>query len=158
MKRDLVKYLIVCAVVLVLPSIVFSTIFVLDTIFEYDAIFPKPCDYIFSAELQMPRYVLALGIASVIICIVLIICYVLVLCKSAKSVRTIGIMVVSLLSGIFGVEWIYVGIKLLYPTNNNCIRNGIIHIITGSLLECISAINIFKQCHCNCKKKDNTQN
>lgn len=153
MKSILVKCLIVCTIILVLPSVVISFIFALDTILTHSPILPGPCDYTLNLGLgsQISQFILALGIICIITCIALIICYILVLCRPATSIGIVGIMVISMLNGIFGVEWLFVGIKLLFVSNKNCIRNGIIHIITGLLLWCVAAINIFKE-RCEAKK------
>jgi len=102
------------------------------------------CNNINIMGIQITSYISCLNAICFIICIFLFLSNILVLYEEATDSEVTTIKVFSVLNIIFGIGWFIAGFRLLNISNNDCIRNGIIYIVTGLLIECGSMFNLFK--------------
>jgi hypothetical protein len=119
------------------------------------AIAPGSCDYKDIMGLDVAQYLLGLGIASLIICVLMILFSSMSLCKSTLPVGSIGMAVISILNAIFGTAWFIVGAIILFRSNIDCIHNTSAHVIYALVLWCISAVQIIQSC-CTSKPSTNS--
>lgn len=134
--KAVVVALIVCTALIMLPLAITSIVL--------GSTSPGTCDYEDKMGLDVAKYLLGLGISSVITCVVLISCYVMLLCDA--PVAQIGIVIISILNALFGLAWFIVGAVILFRGNIDCIRNGSSHVIYALVLWCISALYFVKNC------------
>lgn len=98
-------------------------------------------------KLNVSQYLLGLGIASLILTIALMITMGMGLrSESESSALFIPILILSILSGLFGTAWFVVGGITFFNSNLQCIRLVVVHVIFALVLWCLSALQIVQNC------------
>jgi predicted secreted protein len=135
-NKSFTLFLFFCTLFIILPLNI--------TNLTLDNVSSGTCDYSHHINTHIPQYIFGFGITCIVTSVILIICYILML----RDLNvTVGIIGVSIPNGILGSGWIIIGARLVNISNDDCIRNGIIHIFYGFVLWCISIINIFREYH-----------
>lgn len=132
--------LIVCTVIVILPLSIATVVI--------GALAPGPCDHVDVMGLDVAQYLLGLGIASLVTCVIMIISYILLMFESniVAGVGGIVLIIISILNALFGIAWFIIGGIVLFRGNIDCIRNSSMHVVYALVLWCLSAFYFFKNC------------
>jgi hypothetical protein len=115
------------------------------------ALHPGKCDVTDIMGLNISKYLLGLGIASVVTAVSLVICTICLMRGHLSA--AVPILIISILNVVFGLSWFIVGAIILFRSNLTCIRTGSSHVIFALVLWCISA---FKMCGDSREARDNS--
>ncbi len=136
----LVICMIICIGLVLYPLAIASTVL--------GALRPGQCDNIDIMGLDVGRYLLGSGISGLIVTTIFLILYVVMLRGGENSIifSQLGVIVVTLVSALFGLAWFIVGAIVLFRSNIECIHLGSSHVIYALVMWCISAFNLFSTC------------
>jgi MFS family permease len=158
---------IICASVIVLSFAITSVILAI--------IYPDSCDYEDIMGLTISQYLLGLGIANIIVCIMYILFGVIVYCvPSLEKTAALCISIIHGLNSVFGFAWFIVGAVILFRqrpckisdeiimghnctegimvSNIDCIHRNSVHVIYALVLWVFSAFHFLADI-CRTKSK-----
>ena len=99
------------------------------------------CDYRDQMGLDMKKWLLGGGIASVVSVCLIAFFGITSLCIDEMSI--VPIVTVVVLNSLFGLAWFVIGAVILFRSNIECIKEGSVPVIYGLVLWCISASSLF---------------
>ena len=103
---------------------------------------PGDCDFEDTMGLDVGQYLIGLGVFSIVVTMVSIILLILLICEVEPVPVGIALVVVNVISILFGTAWFIVGGIILFRGNIDCIKDGSMHVIYALVLWCLSALNI----------------
>jgi hypothetical protein len=151
MNKGVIICLIVCLTVVLLPLSIASIVL--------GAVHPGSCDYDDAMGINVSKYLLGLGIASLVFSVATVLLFIYILLfKDGELDSETGIVfgvyiLLVVIQALFGMAFFIVGGVILFRGNIDCIRNGSSHVIFALVLWCLSAFQILQGCTGN-KNKD----
>ena len=113
---------------------------------------PGECDYVDETNLTVAKYLLAIGIADLVVLIPLTFYYYLLWKEIVKTIP--GRLACFIIwYGAFIFCWFIIGACVLFRTNRECINKGSSHVIFGLVMWIITLINMVYMCCCSSTPK-----
>ena len=142
-----VMCMVLCTLICVVPIAVANIVM--------GAISPGDCDYEDKMGMDVSKYLIGGGIASLIAAGVLIFLYMFMIFNITFIFSYVLIIIFSVINVLFGVAWFIIGAVIIFRGNIDCIRDGSAHVIYALVLWCISAWHILMNLLGILRKKKN---